>query len=45
MEWSFTGRVIEWRGPAPFLFVPMPAKATAAVKELARGIEYWGQVP
>ena len=23
MEWTFTGEVIEWRGPAPYLFVAM----------------------
>lgn len=45
MEWTFTARVIEWRGPAPFLFLPMPPGHTAALKELARGLEYWGQVP
>lgn len=39
------GTVIEWRGPAPYLFVPMKKSDTAAIKELARGIEYWGQVP
>ena len=45
MQWTFTATVVEWRGPAPYLFVPMKESATAAVKELARGIEYWGQVP
>jgi hypothetical protein len=45
MEWTFTGTVIEWRGPAPFLFVPMTASASEDVKELAKGVAYWGQVP
>ncbi len=45
MEWVFSGRVIEWRGPAPFLFVPMRARDTEDVKELARGVADWGQVP
>jgi hypothetical protein len=45
MEWAFTGTVIEWRGPAPFLFVPMKASDSEAVKELAKGVAYWGQVP
>ena len=22
-KWSFTGEVIQWRGPAPYLFVAM----------------------
>ncbi len=38
MEWTFTGEVIEWRGPAPYLFVAMTPEA-------ARGLIYWGQVP
>jgi hypothetical protein len=30
MEWTFTGEVIEWRGPAPYLFVAMtPAHAVS----------------
>lgn len=45
MEWAFTGTVIEWRGPAPFLFVPMKASDSEDVKELAKGVAYWGQVP
>ncbi len=45
MQWVFDGRVIEWRGPAPFLFVPMRKRDTEDVKELARGVAYWGQVP
>jgi hypothetical protein len=23
VEWTFTGEVIEWRGPAPYFFVAM----------------------
>jgi hypothetical protein len=45
MEWSFTGEVIEWRGPAPYLFVAMTAEDSEDVKEEARGLIYWGQVP
>ncbi|MGX1365969.1 hypothetical protein RKD19_001328 [Streptomyces canus] len=26
MHLTFTGRVIEWRGPAPYYFVPVPAE-------------------
>ena len=39
------GPVIEWRGPAPFYFVEMPEEESADLKEMAKGIEYWGQVP
>jgi hypothetical protein len=45
MEFEFEGAVIEWRGPAPFYFVAIPAEESADIKLVARGIEYWGQVP
>ena len=45
MEFRFEGRVVEWRGPAPFYFVEVPEAESADIKEAARGIEYWGQVP
>ncbi|MEN3272164.1 MAG: hypothetical protein V7636_925 [Actinomycetota bacterium] len=45
MAFEFDGRVIEWRGPAPFYFVAIPKEESDDIKELAKGIEYWGQVP
>jgi hypothetical protein len=45
MEWTFTGEIIEWRGPAPYLFVAMTPEDSQDVKEEARGLIYWGQVP
>jgi hypothetical protein len=45
MEWTFTAEVIEWRGPAPYLFVAMTREDSADLKEEARGLIYWGQVP
>ena len=45
MEWTFTGEVIEWRGPAPYLFVAMTPEESEDLKEAARGLMYWGQVP
>ena len=44
MEWAFSGEVIEWRGPAPFFYVPMPADDADDLKEAARGLIYWGQI-
>jgi hypothetical protein len=44
-EWSFTGEVIEWRGPAPYLFVAMTPEDSEDLREEARGLIYWGQVP
>ena len=45
MEWTFSGEVFEWRGPAPYLFVAMTREDSEDVKEEARGLIYWGQVP
>ena len=45
MEFEFDGPVVEWRGPAPFYFVEVPAAESADIKEAAKGLEYWGQVP
>jgi len=45
MEWTFAGDVIEWRGPAPYLFVAMTPQESEDIKEAARGLIYWGQVP
>lgn len=45
MEWAFTGEVIEWRGPVPYLFVAMTPEESQDLKEAARGLIYWGQVP
>ena len=45
MEWTFTGEVIEWRGPAPYLFVTMTPEESENLKEKARGLINWGQVP
>ena len=45
MDWTFTGEVIEWRGPAPYLFVAMTPEDSEDLKEAASGLIYWGQVP
>ena len=45
MEWVFDGEIIEWRGPAPFYFVAMSESDSAELKEEARSLIYWGQVP
>jgi hypothetical protein len=45
MEWRFDGEVIEWRGPAPYYFVAMSESDSAELKEEARSLIYWGQVP
>ena len=41
----FSGPLIEWRGPAPFLFVDIPQHVSDELKIASAGLEYWGQVP
>ncbi|WGL52437.1 DUF1905 domain-containing protein [Nocardioides sp. BP30] len=45
MAWDFAGEVVEWRGPAPYLFVVMPEVDSEELKEASRELAYWGQVP
>ena len=45
MDFEFEGRVVEWRGPAPWYFVEIPVEESEDIKFAAKGIEYWGQVP
>lgn len=44
MDFTCTGPVVEWRGPAPFWFLAISAEDSEDIKEAARGLEYWGQV-
>lgn len=43
-EFETVGRLVEWRGPAPYWFLELPPDVAADVKDAARGLEYWGQV-
>ena len=46
MDLTFSGRVIEWRGPAPYYFVPVPDEESAAIQEVAAMATYgWGVIP
>ncbi|GAA3006055.1 DUF1905 domain-containing protein [Kitasatospora albolonga] len=46
MDLSFTGHVIEWRGPAPYYYVPLPEEESAAVRQVAAQASYgWGVIP
>ncbi|NYG57253.1 hypothetical protein BJ980_000176 [Nocardioides daedukensis] len=45
MDFEFTGQVVEWRGPAPYIFIEIPADQSEDIKFAAKGLEYWGQVP
>lgn len=45
-EFEFEGEMIEWRGPAPFYFVPVPAEINEEIGALAKSLSYgWGVVP
>lgn len=45
VEFEFSATVIEWRGPAPYYYADIPVEESQDVKESAKGLEYWGQVP
>lgn len=46
MDLVFVGRVIEWRGPSPFYFLPVPEEESAAIREVAAVATYgWGVIP
>jgi hypothetical protein len=46
VELVFSGRVVEWRGPAPVYFVPVPDRECADIREVAALASYgWGVIP
>ncbi|WP_114853984.1 DUF1905 domain-containing protein [Brachybacterium sp. YJGR34] len=46
MRLAVTGTLIEWRGPAPFVFLPVPAEEVDAIAAIAREVTYgWGAIP
>ena len=43
---EFTSELIEWRGPAPFVFAPVPAEISAEIKLISAQVTYgWGVIP
>ena len=43
---SFRGAIVSWRGPAPYLFVPVPESHVGEIAYAARLASYgWGCVP
>ena len=45
VSFAFKGEIIEWRGPAPFLFVPIPEDLVGEVRYAAHQASYgWGVV-
>lgn len=46
MELELIGEVIEWRGPAPYYFVPVPEQESDALRAEASVTSYgWGMLP
>ncbi len=43
---TFSGEIIEWRGPAPFYFVAVPEDIADGISALAPTVTYgWGVIP
>jgi hypothetical protein len=46
MEQAFSGEVFEWRGPAPYYFVPVPEEEGTALRAAGLAASYgWGMLP
>jgi hypothetical protein len=46
MEFDFQGPMIEWRGPAPFYYIVIPANVCVEIKSAASLLSYgWGVIP
>jgi hypothetical protein len=46
VELTFTGRVIEWRGPAPYYYLPLSPEAAEDVHDVRQMATYgWGVIP
>ena len=45
-EIEFTAEVFEWRGPAPYYFLRVPADGSRRLRALIRSVSYgWGMIP
>jgi len=43
---EFKGKIIYWRGPAPFLFVAVPENHSRDIKAISSIVTYgWGVIP
>ena len=46
MNIEFSGRILFWKGPAPWFFVTMPAKQSRELKAISALVTYgWGVIP
>jgi hypothetical protein len=45
-ERRFVSTLIEWRGPAPFVYAPVPPEVAADIARVKRQASYgWGVIP
>ena len=43
---SFHTTIIEWRGPAPFVYAPVPPEHAAEIERIKKQASYgWGVIP
>lgn len=43
---EFKGKIFQWRGPAPYLFVAVPENESANIKAVSKLVTYgWGVIP
>ena len=46
LELAFRTTLIEWRGPAPFVYAPVPPKHAAEIERIKKQASYgWGVIP
>jgi hypothetical protein len=46
MSLEFSGEIWQWRGPAPWYFVTVPAKECVEIKAVSKLVTYgWGVIP
>jgi hypothetical protein len=46
MRFRFEATVIDWRGPSPFFFAPIPAAESTEIRRLSKLVTYgWGMIP
>jgi hypothetical protein len=46
MSFEFSADIWEWRGPAPFFFVTVPAEECEALRDVTKWVTYgWGMIP
>ncbi len=46
LKFEISGTVIEWRGPAPFFFLPTPIEVTEEIELYKSELTYgWGVIP